>query len=790
MYFISKEKSIRSILYVAIVLLSVACSEQKRTTVKYYPPHTPFVFNTSVNVTGNIRKDEKKRLITDLENYWDDSLQVKKLQKFGLFYTIKKPPVYDSANINRSIKFMNSYLNSQGYYYATFRAPVVKYDSTTAKRKKEIRAIISLDIDLGKNVTIGNVKDSLLDSGLQKLSDQNNLYSYLKKGSPYTKQGVNNELDRQVHLFNQNGYYAFKRDHIYALVDTTDIRLLQLTLDPFIQAELLTQAAAKKKKNPIWDITIVQRPITDSNVIRQYYVGNTYFYPETTDYYDADNLIRKKDFKEYVHNSFVMKYTQGKFKYKVLRDNTYQHKGNLYNVDLFSKSVNALTQVGAWKQVDVKVVPRNKDTLDFHYFLIPTKKQNTTVDLEGSRNTGDIAVGNLLGISTNITYRNRNVWKRAIQSVTSLHTGVELSMIDTSHTLQTFIISLSHSYIFPKLLIGNNWEAFSKYDNKQSIFSTNLSYTDRFEIFRLRSLISSLGFQVHKGNTMWTVRLPNVELYSLDQLAGLDSLIKYNPFLKLSFNTGNVVGASISRTTTFNSKVARNRSHFIRIGGEESGAGFFNSLKDNVYRFVKAEVEYRQLNKFPKAELAYRFFAGAGINYSNSNEIGTVLPFYKQFFAGGPNSMRAWGLRQLGLGSSILYDTTNSSFRDRFGDMQLETNLEYRFIIFNFGSFNIGSAVYADMGNIWDIKKDNLDPDGYFRFSHLAKDIAIGVGTGLRFDFSYFLIRLDAAYKVKDPARQYNNGWFDISHIQLSEKRSNGLEVDDYAFQLGIGLPF
>jgi len=78
--------------------------------------------------------------------------------------------------------------------------------------------------------------------------------------------------------------------------------------------------------------------------------------------------------------------------------------------------------------------------------------------------------------------------------------------------------------------------------------------------------------------------------------------------------------------------------------------------------------------------------------------------FFKQFFAGGPTSMRAWGLRLLGLGSSLVSDTS-SSFRDRYGDMQLEVNIEYRFPIAHFSSMNLGGALFTDMGNIWNVRK-------------------------------------------------------------------------------------
>jgi outer membrane protein assembly factor BamA len=228
------------------------------------------------------------------------------------------------------------------------------------------------------------------------------------------------------------------------------------------------------------------------------------------------------------------------------------------------------------------------------------------------------------------------------------------------------------------------------------------------------------------------------------------------------------------------------------LGVEEAGGllGLVPGLKDNIYRYIKMEGEYRKLIKMGRSDLAWRAFGGVGYNYGTDPLIGQTLPFFKQFSAGGPYSMRAWGLRQLGLGSSNQseQDTTSNSYRDRFGDMQLEANVEYRFPLATIAGIKVASALFADMGNVWNIKKNTLDPKAQFSFSHLMKDLAIGVGTGIRVDFTYFLIRLDFAYKVKDPARPYNNGW--MNGFQLSEYRPNGLKVNNYAVQLGIGLPF
>ncbi len=768
-----------------------SCGVENRTRVKSYP-HKPFVYNNKVVINGNVSKDEKNRLTLDLENYWDDSLKVSIQQKYlGFRYVIKNPAVFDSNNISRTVNFMNAYLNSQGYYYAGFNDSV-KIDTV----KDQLRTKIVMNISLGKNITIDSVSFDLGDTTLQQLTKAEEKNTLLKKGRPYTKQIISSELDRLVSLYRQNGYYYFTREHIFAHVDSTDTRLLELTLDPFKQAQIIAEAAKSRKENPTWDIAIEKRPTFDSTILTQYHIGNIFYYPETRIADIPDSLVNAKGFLEYRRRELVMRYKQGLFHYRPLREHTYFRRGQFYNENNYYKSINALTRVGAWQQVDGLAIPRDKDSLDIYFFLIPAIKQSFTVDLEGSRNTStnDIASGNLWGLSTNFSYLNKNVWKRSIQAIETFRTGVELNLLtnNSDKLLQTFLISLGHTYAFPGLVQPfRNWRVLNRADNKRTLLNITGSYVDRTDYYRLRSLVTSWGYEWKKGNNVWLYKPLNIELYGIDKLYKLDTLLQQNPFLKASFNEGKIVGQSLSFVRNYSSKNNPDKNHLIKIGLEESGSilGLFSSFRDEVYRYVKLVAEYSENIKMRKGELAYHGLAGIGYNYGSDPVIGQTLPFFKQFYAGGPYSMRAWGLRQLGMGSSIQSDTISSSnYRDRFGDMQLEANIEYRFPLTTLGSFKIGSAFFADIGNVWNVKKSLTDPEAQFAFKNLYRDIAIGVGTGLRFDFSYFLIRLDVAYKVKDPARQGYNGW--MQRFAFTEKRSNGVEVNNMALQLGIGLPF
>jgi len=799
MYWYRKPRLLhRSVWCICIAVMFAACS-----TIKNYPPNKPFVFSNEVVINGKISKDEKKRLKNELSNYWDDSLKARKVQQFGFIYKMKNPPVFDTINVSRTMKYMHAYLNSQGYYYAH-----IDPDTSTIKKKKDqIRTNVKMTINIGKNITIDSVSYALADSmhtypgdsALQQLAMQQFSKSLLQKGKPYTKQVISDELDRLVNWFRQHGYYKYTREFIYALVDTSEAGLFKLTLDPFEQAKLVAEAARKKMEDPKWDIQIKQHVTADSSRLIRFYIGTVYFYPETRPTDNSDSLMTRAWPRQTVSKSgnYVIRDYHGKFKLRPMREHTYLQKDSLYNEEYFYKSVNTLSQIPAWQQVDAKIVVRGLDTLDIHFFMDSTAKYQTNYSLEGSLNRGDFTSGSLIGFLISTSLINRNVARLAIQSKTNISAGVELNIYNSTtaqqQLVQTLQLSFGHWYSFPRLIMPNFMKSFAnskKIDNKRTIIGADAAYTDRFNTYRLYSLVSSFGWEWQQGKNLLSVKPINLELYNIDTLPLLDSIFTTNPFLRNSFNDGNVLGVSGSFIRTFNQKNNPNKSHFIRFSTELSGLYtiMFKNLNKTIYNYAKFEADYRFTHKRPKSEVGYRFFAGIAVPKG-----GEAIPFFKQFYAGGPYSMRAWPLRQLGLGSSILNDTIPAtSFRDRYGDIQLETNLEYRFTLATFGSIKLGSALFADVGNVWGLKKNPADPGSEFSFSRLGKDIAIAMGTGVRLDFSYFLLRVDFGYKVKDPARQENGGWMSFKDFRWTETRNNvgQTRVRNYAFQLGVGLPF
>ena len=787
-------KSASTIITILVVAMLSACSEQRRTTVVNYPINKAFVYNNKIEISGTGSKDEKKQLTTELDNYWDDSIRIKRMQKFGFFYKIKQPAVYNPINVQRSISFMNAYLQTKGFYRASF-SDSVRVDTVG----DQLQTNIILHIETGSKTLINNVAYAIADSTLQQLTNQYRTQSLLVTGNTYTKESISQDLDRLTSLYRNNGYFGFNKENLVAEVDTTDTKLLELVTNPFVQIDRIDSIEAKQKRSANWDIVVKNKKALDSIQTTPFTIRSVHYYPEVSIYESPDTLMGNKFLQNSVTNKISFHNKVGKFSSKPLLQHNYLMPGTLYNEGLYYKTLNTLGQIGAWQQVDANIVRAGKDSLDIHVFLVPAIKQSASIDLEGSRNSADIVTGNTLGISTNLNYTNRNVWKQAIQSVTSFRTGVELNLIGATNNnvVQTFLMNAGHTYSIPHIIQPfKKWKKVKSLDNQRTLVALNGSYVDRKDYYQLQSLVASIGYEWHQqkknGDNIWLYKPLNLELYSINRLAGLDTLIKNNPFLQASFNEGNIFSQSFSFIRTVNSTKHANRSHFFRVSAEEAGGilALLPSIKNNVYRYIKTETEYRQLNRFNKSALAFRAFAGFGYNYGSDPVIGKSLPFFKQFIAGGPYSMRAWGLRQLGLGSSVFSDTVNSTYRDRFGDMQLETNIEYRFTVADFESVKIGGAVFADIGNIWNVKKNATEPDAQFSLKNFGKDLAVGIGTGLRFDFSYFLLRFDLAYRVKDPARQQNNGWMSFNNFAITETRSSGLKVNNLALQFGIGLPF
>jgi outer membrane protein assembly factor BamA len=756
------------------------------TTARHFPQNQPFVYATNIKVEGNLPSAEKADLSTRLDNQLDDSLRTQVRSIFGLFNTVMYPPVFDTANLRRSIGYMVALLNASGYYTPAIK-DTVRRDTVrihhwfSSKRSIQYRVTIDFTVYPGKQLKLDSIGYDLSTPALQTLALQSRPQSLLKKGQPYSKTVLSAELDRLVDYFRNSGYYSFSKEDLVIVKDTVVAALIDPNLDPFQQAALLEELR-KKREHPTINVVVQQRPVRDSTHLTKYTVGHVTVYPDLPILLEDTVTVSTIDTS--TARGFTIISRSDKFKPTVVTSNIRLRPGRLYRVENVTRTINRFNMMGAWQQATIGFTPSDSSdsVLDATLRLYPAKKQFLHADLEASRNTNDIVTTtNLFGMNVNLGLRNRNTFKQSVLTSTNLRGGIELG----SDFIQTTQASISHTISFPRLLPAPPFiKRQFRMDSLRTVINANASYIDRRNFFTVRSLNASFGWEWSAKNKTYLWRPVNVEYTRLDKTDSFQRYLNDIPSLNLAFKSGLV----LSQQFTYKSvkKHHDNRTNFLTISAESSGAlaGFIKSLDEgDLWRFIKGEIDFRHHIDYRRTQLAMHIYGGAGLAYGRQGSgWEQTLPFYKAFFAGGPNSMRGWQVRQLGLGSSKFYDTAKNGQLDRFGDIQLEGNIEYRFPLGTIFGIKFLSALYVDAGNIWDRHPIDKTPEQQgtdFQLTRFYKEIAVDAGTGLRVDFDWFLIRLDWAYKLKDP-----------QNINYSDKWFHGLQLFRGQFQLGIGYPF
>jgi len=768
-----------------LLALTISISLFACTVPRKYPLHRPFLFATNIKVEGNLKPSEKQDLASRLANQLDDSLRVQVVSIAGVFRRVMNPPVFDSANLRRSIGFMVALLNASGYFTPTIK-DTIRRDTIRFSRHPErdqYRVRIDFHIWPGNQLKLDSIGYALTTPELQSLAMQARNQSLLRRGIPYSKQVLSDELDRLVTLFQNHGYYKFSKADLYIERDTVLAGLLDPTIDPFQQAALVEKLRLKRE-NPTMNVVVFQRPVLDSSHILSYTVGHVTVYPDLPILQEDSVIVSNIDTSSAKGFTFITR--TNKFKTKTLVENIHLLPGQQYEWRKYVQTLNRFTQMGAWQQEALTLEPSDSSdsVLNATLKLYPTKKYEAAPSLEESLNTNDIlASGTLFGVGVNLAFNNRDAFREAVQTTTNLRAGVEFG----GSFIQTSDISLSHSIAFPKP-IGPLWitRRFPK-DSARTVINGNASYTDRRlsneqEFFNVKSINGSFGYEWNVRNKSYLVRPFNIEYTDLHQSDSFAHYLDSFPSLKLAFKTGLVMSSQFVYNSVKKHGIA---TDFFTASGETSGflLGFIKSLNDGaLWRFIRGNVDYRRHWDWRTTELAIRFFAGGGIAYGKPGPEQEVLPFYKAFFAGGPNTMRGWTIRQLGLGSAKFYDTANGGILDRFGDIQLEANIEYRFPLGTVFGVKLQSALYVDAGNIWDrhpIDTTTAQKGSDFEIDNFYNAIAVDGGTGLRLVFPLFLIRFDYAYKLKDPGSiQLPYTWFPNFNLLKGQ------------FQLGIGYPF
>ena len=763
-------------------------------TVRNYPVNKPFVYETNINIEGEYSTEDRKVLKSQLQQQLHDSVKVRWQRKFLVTKVLDNPPVYDSINVAKTREFMSALMNSIGYY----RDSII-FNDTIIQKNGQQRAILNFTVIPGKQVTLDSIWYNVRDSDyitrtdtLQKITIASLDDKMISKGDPFSKPLISAELDRLSDVYRNNGYLRFTRDQLIAVWDTVGRAILAPTFDPVELARRL-EAIRLQRENPTADLEIRLKPDPDPLKLTQYYIGNVNVYPD----YNPDTSINNQYtpvVDRFINSRLRFISYRDLFKTRKLIRFVYLRPGDLYRQSEFLKTQNKFNSLGAWRLVSIDQIPRpGEDTVDFNIRLTPADRYSFNTNFEVSRNTGNIlSEGSLVGLGLSLGITDRNFARVAAQANTNARYGIELGNT-VDEPIQTRQITLSNTIHFPRELPRN---IFRNADDRRTFLTLNLGSTFRKDFYEVTSVNTSWGYEARYGNKLWGIRFPNIEYNFLDKRQRLEDLIDSNQSYKYIFSDGLILSSLVNLSVVGGKPEDENKksvTNILRFSGETSGlvSGLIKNsfLDSNLYRFIKLDAEFTQTRKIRRTAIAWRTFIGIGYELpSTHNRNDKYLPFFRQYYAGGPNSMRAWTVRKLGPGSTIKsFDKEVAP--DRFGDIRLEANIEYRYHMVELLGFPLEGALFTDIGNVWFLRKNDDFPNGEFRFDRLWKDLAIGVGTGFRYDFGFLKLRLDFAWKAKDPSPsvvEAQNKWFYNWRLGFGDK--NGRRGAQ--FQLGINYPF
>ncbi|USD26907.1 BamA/TamA family outer membrane protein [Flagellimonas marinaquae] len=731
---------------------------------------------------------------------------------------IGEPPVIiDTAETNKSIRRLKAFYNSKGYFNNEGN-----YEIVDVKNKK---ASISYHITLNKPYIVDTVQKNITSPELDSIYLKTANKSLIKPGEQFDLDKFTLERERLTTLFRNSGVYNFQESSINydVLRDTTvtaDDQLMDvlLNINKFRSSSDSTDAgtpykvARHKKINIYADYDINGTTDTLKSLAYEnyniYYSGKLRYKPKAlTDaiFFKKDSLYRDLDrIRTYrqITNLNTFKYPNIEFipdsTQTQLESNIYLAAKPKYSLNLnFDVTHSNIQQVGT--AFSASVITRNvfggAETLNVSArgsigLLSDASLSNETFTSELG---GDINITfpriwfplntekiipyymlpqSRLSVGTNFQ-RNIGLDKQSLNSILSYNWSPSDRLKNNIELLNVEFVRNVNTDNFYNVYRNT----FSNLDDIADDFQDDPQYSEYFSAVENEGDEPRLDIPTGANNFAQDV-LNGTLTVTEDDFQTVNSIEERRRRL----TENNLIFAS-NFTHTKNSKSGINDLDFYQYRIKLESAGGMLSMLTNVIPFnkneegqnlvfgvpfsqyAKTEFDYIRHWKIGESQvIAFRSFTGLAIPYGNSDNV----PFVRSYFAGGSNDNRAWNAYELGPGKTDNINDFNEA------NLKLAFNLEYRFPI----AGDVKGALFADAGNIWNVFDNETNPDATFNgFSSLG-DLALGTGLGLRYDFTYFVFRLDVGFKTYNPAKVGSDRWFD------------GYNFKRAVFNIGINYPF
>lgn len=641
----------------------------------------------------------------------------------------EEPVIYDTLKTKASTGALRQAMQNLGYMHA---------DVDVETKNKGKRISVSYLLKPGEQYTLGTIKYVIEDDSIASLL-KDDKKSLLKRGAPFTVNKLDAERQRITTMLMNNGYYRFHKDFINFSADSSrhssDINV--------------TLHLAKYRENNNSPETL--HPC--------YRINSVNYLPG-----DNDNLHLRK---------------------KTLLYSTAIKSGDRFSSAALQKTYNNFARLKAVRYTNIRFseLP-DTSLLDCNIQLSTNKPHSISFQPEGTNTAGD------LGAAASLTYENRNIFRGsetlslelrgAFEAITGLegyqNQDYEEYNVEAKLQFPRFVAPfLSRTFRRRSMAsseLSVSWNLQNRPEFHRRVFSTawryrwaephhNLSY--RFDLLDLNYVYMPWISATFKHDY-------------LDSVSNRNAILRYNYedlfIMKMGFGL------------SYNSESLAMRFNFESAGNlldAVANVASFKKNKDGQHtlfniayaQYVKFDFDYTRLIRFDTHNmLALHGAIGIAYPYGNSS----VLPFEKRYFSGGANSVRGWGVRELGPGRFKGTDG-RIDFINQTGDMKLDFSAEYRTFLF----WKFDGAAFIDAGNIWTLRQYAEQPGGQFKLSEFYKQIAVAYGVGLRLNFGYFILRFDMGMKAINPAYETRREHYAILNPKFSR---------DFSFHFAVGMPF
>lgn len=702
------------------------------------------------------------------------------------------PAILDSTLVEISRTQIEKFLKGKGYFQAKVTSNIKIEDK---------KAEVNFKAQPGPASFIRNLSDSIFTPAVRTAyRNEKPKFTHLHEGMQYDSDSLSYEREQVYRVMKENGFYSFLRPFVnFDVIETRDVKNVDLRMN-------------------------ITNPPNGNH--KQYTIGTTYMiiapspegFPDSLRNYVNRDTTRGISFtdlsKRYRRNPIL--------RYDFLK------KGEGYDIRNENLTYDRLYELNIFK--NVKIDYYNPDSTSNKVnpiiLLTPQKVMSNRVEGEVPFNGGTV------GFNLSNTYTNNNIFRGAERFEFQIKGGLQSRIGNGASPFKDIYqrdFSVSASITVPRLLIpfykptlGSNGMPHTTFSSSyiyalqqdvsvRNIFINSITY-DWVETKSKLHSFTPLNFEYRFGNLDPSIDLNTVQnnLYYSTLLARKDLTL------------------GMKYTYTLNADKLNQLRTFVYLRGGIDIAGNllqavsnFNNRKHNPNNFLDAdslERDYAKIlglpyNQYIRPELDIRYYKhlggdrqfvarmNAGVAYAYGNSV--FMPFEKRFFAGGSSGIRAWQARTIGPGNYNRATLASDTIRravfglDQLGDLKIETNFEYRNIVFRkfFGGVLKGAA-FVDAGNIWNLNADEGE-EKMLKLSKLVQQLAIGTGVGLRYDVQYFVFRFDIGLKLKDPQFSGSDQWVIGKFLSGGRDFKNAYNAthgpDTYRFlqyNFGIGMPF